>query len=240
MPRDPEAADDDAAEALTDKLRSGDYGEVIQTAQSAAEAQLCLRPGGGVKKADPHTAFAGLAAAQAAAGAEEDPESELRRLRQARMAQLKDEHAWRRQGHGSLRELADEREFVEVIQPHERAVAMLDDGRPGAAEDVRAALGRLAQAHLETQFCRLHVDKAVFLTHMVELEGLPALFVLRDGQVTRHLSPERLFEFSSASSPLFVKHLARLLHRVDALSSAEAGSGSEAEEDEEERGRRRR
>mmetsp|Transcript_5434 Transcript_5434/g.16156 ORF Transcript_5434/g.16156 Transcript_5434/m.16156 type:complete len:234 (+) Transcript_5434:74-775(+) len=224
----PGPANEDAAEALTDKLRSGEYGEVVSTAQKAAEAQMCLRPGGGIAKADPYTAFAGVG--QAPQG-EEDPDAELRRLRAARMAQMRDEHAWRRQGHGELRELADEREFVEAIKPHERAVVLLDDGRSAVGDDVRKALAKIAKAHLEAQFCRLPADRAFFLTHMVELEGLPTLFLLRDGEVTRHLPPSRLFEYASASSPLFAGHLVRLLHRAGALTSAEGASDSEDEDE---------
>merc|ERR1719476_390877 len=106
---------------------------MIKTAEQAqeAQAQLCLRSDGGVTRADPHTAFAGVAAAQAlrAPKDEDDPDAELRRAREARMAQMKNEHTWRQQGHGSLRELANEREFVEAIGPHERAIVLLDDGR---------------------------------------------------------------------------------------------------------------
>merc|ERR1712217_422731 len=118
----------------------------------------------------------------------------------------------------------DEKSFVEAIQPHERVVALLDDESSAVADDVRRCLESLAKKHLEALFCRLPADKAVFLTHMVELEGLPTIFVLRDGQVTRHLPPARLFEYASASSPLFKGHLVRLLHTADAVTSNDKGS----------------
>jgi len=227
------AADDDAAEALVDKLKCGDYGDMIKQAETAQNAQLCLQADGGVKSANPYTAFAGQAKAQQ--NVEEDSyEAELRRARDARLAQLKAEHTWRHQGHGSLRELQDEAEFVRIIGPHERVIVLLDDGRGAAAEDVKRALDRLAKSHLEAQFCRLPVERAFFLTQMVELEGLPAVFILNEGQVTRHLPPHRLFEFASASSPLFAGHLARLLHRVGGITSADGGSSDEGEGSDEE------
>jgi len=231
---------DDDAEALVDKLKGGDYAEVIKTAQSAADAQLCLRPDGSLAHRAPHTAFAGLAAMQASAAATtaeapaqkaEDEEDELTRLRKARMAQMRDEQVWRTQGHGNLRELADEREFVEAIKPHARAVVLLDDELQESAEGVRRALERLSRKHLEAQFCRLRADRAVFLTRMVEIEGYPAIFVLRDGMVTRHLPPDLLFQYSSSTSPLFTGHLAKLLLRVDALTSAEEAEGSASEDE---------
>jgi len=229
------AAEDDAAEDLVDKLKGGDYADMIKSAQSAHEAQLCLKADGGVSKSNPYTAFAGGAAQ---APAEDDYETDLRRAREARLAQLKEEQTWKIQGHGSLRELVNEREFVEIIGPHERGVMLLDDGHAPAAEDVKRALDRLAKTHMEAQFCRLPAERATFLTRMVELEGLPAIFVLHKGQVTRHLPPSRLFEYASASSPLFKGHLERLLHRAGALLSVDDGSSSEGDGSDDEKPKR--
>merc|ERR1719198_2501839 len=148
------------------------------------------------------------------------------------MEQMQQEQNWRQLGHGELRELSSEREFLTVIKPHERAIVLMDDGGAASA-DVLRALTRLAKRHIESQFCQLPADKAVFLTHMVKLDGLPAIFVVEEGQVTRQLAPSTLFEYSSASSPLFIKHLARALHRVGALTNAEASDSSAAEDEEE-------
>mmetsp|Transcript_59947 Transcript_59947/g.126914 ORF Transcript_59947/g.126914 Transcript_59947/m.126914 type:complete len:242 (-) Transcript_59947:94-819(-) len=233
-------AADDQAEGLVDKLRGGDFDDMIKQANQATQAQmeqqLCLRSDGNIVKGDPYTAFAGVAQAleNRKPVDDEDPQAELKRLRAQRLAQMQDEAVWRQQGHGSLRELKNEREFVECIQPHARAVVLLDDSR-GPAEDVKRALDKLAKSHMEAQFCRLPVEKALFLTHMVELEGLPAIFVLHEGSVTRHLPPSRLFEFASGSSPLFPGHLAKLLHRVDAITSPDGASSGGESEDEEER-----
>mmetsp|Transcript_60931 Transcript_60931/g.132169 ORF Transcript_60931/g.132169 Transcript_60931/m.132169 type:complete len:221 (-) Transcript_60931:126-788(-) len=218
---------ENASEALIDQLRGGDFGDVLAAASSASEAQLCVKPDGGVGKADPHKAFVGGQAPQV----EESADDELRRLREARLAQIKEESTWRQQGHGKLRELVDEHEFVEAIRPHARAIVLLDDGRPGAGEQVHEALVKLAKVHLEAQFLRLHSERAYWLTEMVDLEGFPAVFVLRDGQVTRHLSPSHLFAYASASSPLFTGHLAKLLYRVGGLTTPEAGSDSEDEDE---------
>ncbi|CAE8733100.1 unnamed protein product, partial [Polarella glacialis] len=214
--RDPhaqrESKEDDASESLVDKLKGGDFSNVIESAQKAGEAaieqQLCLTAGG-IKRADPHTAFA----YQTHAPPPEDPEDEMLRLRQARKMEMQAQQAWKQQGHGSLRELKDEKEFVEAIRPHERALVLLDDGRSDAGEECRKALSRLSRSHLEAQFCWLHSDRAKFLTEMVKLEGFPAIFVLRNGEVQRMLPPDLLFMHASASSPLFIGHLTSLLHR---------------------------
>jgi len=225
--REPEGSvrDADALESLTDKLRSGEFSDAIAAAQRATEqqGQLCLQPNGGVKPADPHSAFVAVEAAP-------EEEDELMRLRRERKAQLQKESVWKKQGHGSLRELVSEKEFVETIAPHERALVLLDDGHTSAGEVCRKVLARLAAKHLEAQFCWLPAERAFFLTQMVDLQGLPTIFVLSYGEVTRHLPPSQLFCYSSASSPLFPKHLRTLLHRSGAIENPDddSESGSDA------------
>ncbi|CAK9059298.1 unnamed protein product [Durusdinium trenchii] len=211
MPRERElegsVRDCDALETLTDKLRSGEFSEAISAAQRASEqGPLCARADGGVKRADPYVAFAGVEAP-----VQVDEEDELTRLRRERKAQLQKEQIWKKQGHGALRELADEKEFVQSIAPHERAVMLLDDGGSAAGW--------------------LSAEKAFFLTQMIDLQAFPTIFVLSYGEVTRHLPPSQLFCYSSASSPLFPKHFRSLLHRSGAIEHAEdSESGSDAGE----------
>ncbi|CAE7036046.1 TXNDC9 [Symbiodinium natans] len=229
MPRERElegsARDVDEVESLVDKLRSGQFSDAIAAAERATDAQeqMCLRLDGTVKKADPLSAFVAHDPVQPESGSP-DPDDELKKLREARKAQLQKESLWKKQGHGSLQELADEKEFVETIAPHERALLLLDDGRSAAGEECRKVLGRLAGKHLETQFCWLPADRAFFLTQMVDLEALPTIFALSFGEVVRHLPPSRLFAYSSASSPLFPRHLAKLLCSINSIDDADDDS----------------
>lgn len=225
------AGEEDDAEGLLDKLKGGEYADVVATATASQQAQMCVGPGGTISKQDPRTAFAiSKDDPRVLQQQPEDRDAELKRLRQARMKQMQEEEVWRQQGHGSLRELADEREFIEAIKPHERALVLLDDDSAGVQEEVRQVLEQLSRRHLEAQFCRLRVDRATFLTHMIELRGLPTLLLLRHGEVVRHLSPENLFEYASASSPLFRGHLSRTLLRLGALLEEGGGSSDEGEE----------
>lgn len=248
MPRNErEAIDNDADEQLLDQLRGGEFGDLVKTATAAQEAQqsqFCVQANGAVAKADPYTQFAAAHGATVLPtpavekqSEEDDYEKELKEIRAARMAQMANETTWKAQGHGKLRELQDEKEFVATIAPHERAVVCLEDGDSPGADEVVEALAKLAPRHLEVQFCRLPVERALFMTRMVQLEGLPCLFIVSYGEVQKMLSPTTLFERSSASSPLFPKHLARLLYRVGAMTTPEAASGSEDEDEMLDRGK---
>jgi len=242
-------AEQDEQDGLVDKLRGGEFKDMYNTAERAQKAQdgmaaqqLLLKADGSVGRGDPLTAFKGTGTAseayqaqKAAEIAREPPketeEDEMKRMRRERLAQLQNEQSWRQQGHGSLRELVSESDFIETIKPHDRAVVLLDDGGHGAELEVQRALAKLATVHIETQFCRLPVDRAIFLTSMVALEGLPTVLILHNGQVTLTMSPQMLFQNASASSPLFKSHLAKLLHRVGAVATAEGDSGSENDDD---------
>merc|ERR1712232_1351104 len=112
----------------------------------------------------------------------------------------------------------------------------------GEAPELVEAMEKLCKKHVEAQFCHLEYTKAGLISSMVDLdEGLPVVFVLKHGKVTCALPPARLFEFSSASSPMFTKHLGSMLRRVGGIGSGtNTNSDSECDSEEEDRRRRRR
>jgi len=212
--------------------------------------QLCLTADGSVTKANPLTAYRGGQGAPRAPqpgepfkAPEPSEDDELKKLRAQRMAQMQQEKSWRASGHGRLRELNNEADFIGVVQPRERAVVLMTDSvRDKEAPEMQEAMEQLCKKHVEAQFCHLEYTKAGLISAMVDLdEGLPVVFILKHGKVTHALSPARLFEFSSASSPMFPKHLGGMLRRLGGIGSGvNANSDSECDSEEEERRRRRR
>lgn len=240
---------DDAHLDMLDKLRSDDMSGVVQSANNAhdkQQEQMCLNSDGSIIKADPMTAYAGRAAVAPGEYRQPEPteDDQLRQLRAARLAQMQQEHSWRASGHGHLRELNNEADFIGVVRPRERAVVLLADSSSNEAPNIEEALVKLAKKHVEAQFCSLPLEKAGIISAILNLEeGLPVVFVLKHGQVTQSLPPRFLFEYSSASSPLFPKHLASLLRKCGGIGSgvdnANSDSGDESEEEEIRRRRRR-
>mmetsp|Transcript_4408 Transcript_4408/g.8908 ORF Transcript_4408/g.8908 Transcript_4408/m.8908 type:complete len:206 (+) Transcript_4408:1-618(+) len=175
------------------------------------------------------------------AGVEED---ELQQLRSARIAIMKQEKEWRESGQGCLRELADEVEFMDVLQPRERGVVLVCDGNSDRrSQELLEVLEDLAKKHVEAQFCHLELENAGLLAHAVDLdEGVPVIFVLKHGKVVTSLPPSRIFALSSASSPTFRHNITSLLRRVGGIGSGEndADSDSGCESDDGNRHGRRR
>merc|ERR1712232_1016781 len=174
---------------------------------------------------------------------EPDEDDELQKIRAARIKQMQEAHRLLTQGHGKLRELNNEADFIGVVRPRERAVVLLsDENRDRTVPYVTRALEEIAKKHIEAQFCHLELAKAGILAHMVNLdEGLPVVYVCKYGEVTCALTPARLFEMSSASSPMFKRHLASILRKVGGIGSGadDANSDSGVDEDEQEDRRRR-
>jgi len=246
---------DDEYEDTLDKLRGDDFKGLVKSANDAHAQQLeqmCLGSDGSITKANPLTAYSrsvgGVSRAAAVAPqkpVEVNEDDELQRLRKARLAQMQQEQQWRQSGHGQLRELNNEVDFIGVVKPRERAVVLLSEGgySDRQAPEVIEALEQLAKKHVEAQFCHLELAKAGLLSCIVNLdEGLPVVFILKHGEVTHSLPPPRLFEFCSSTSPMFPRHLASMLRRAGGIGSGidDANSDSGCDSEEEERRRRRK
>eukprot|EP00928_Gymnodinium_smaydae_P011838 TRINITY_DN1432_c0_g1_i2.p1 TRINITY_DN1432_c0_g1~~TRINITY_DN1432_c0_g1_i2.p1 ORF type:complete len:277 (-),score=66.22 TRINITY_DN1432_c0_g1_i2:97-927(-) len=244
---------DDYHADMLDKLRSDDFKGLVQSANDAHDKQneqMCLGSDGSITKANPYTAYAhrstvGTGTHDSLKPQPVSEDDELKKLRAQRMAQMQQEQSWRQQGHGKLRELQNEADFIGVVKPRERAVVLLSDSTADKeTPEVADALVSIAKKHVEAQFCHLELEKAGILSAILNLDdGLPVVLVLKHGQVTRSFPPESLFEYSSASSPMFPKHLASMLRRAGGIGSgvqdANSDSGCESEEEELRRRRKR-
>merc|ERR1712187_397205 len=143
---------------------------------------------------------------------------------------MKQEHEWLEAGQGRLRELADEIEFMDVLQPRERGVCLLCDGAAERYSDLLDLFERLAKQHIGTQFCHLELENAGVLVHAVDLDhGVPVVFVTHHGKVTTSLTPPVLFERGSASSPKFRAHVLKLLWNAGAMDLSDAHADSDSD-----------
>lgn len=142
------------------------------------------------------------AVAEAGAGAEDDFVVKFREQRLAQMRREKQmaQH-WRSIGNGKIQLLASEADFfTQVSKDRERAIVVLHRGGDLRCDEVRCPTGfmgymaKIAAKHLETGIFRLHEEKARFLCCLVDHGGLPALFILRHGEVVCKLGKEILLD----------------------------------------------
>mmetsp|Transcript_30771 Transcript_30771/g.95687 ORF Transcript_30771/g.95687 Transcript_30771/m.95687 type:complete len:209 (+) Transcript_30771:29-655(+) len=162
---------------------------------------------------------------------EQDDVDELQQIRAARIAQMKQEREWRESGHGELRELADEVEFMDVMQPRARGVLLIcDRGAHASSEQLLQILEDLARRHVEAQFCHLELENAGLLAHAVDLdEGVPVVMVVKHGKVAQSLPPSKLFARAAATSPKFRRHFVALLKQAGCIDADAKDEESDSE-----------
>ena len=91
---------------------------------------------------------------------DEDDFQELRRRRIEQMRRdANNKEKWKRDGHGKLVELAEEKEFFELVKRSQRVVALFCRAGNKFADDLKEHLAIIAENHLETRFVLLDAEK---------------------------------------------------------------------------------
>lgn len=217
----------DAQEALVDKLRGGDFDQLVDGStkmmekqmEQQMEQQLCLQADGDIVKGNPFDVCkpGKRTSADADGNSTSDdcpPLLDLEQIRQARIAEMKTQKKmndhWRSLGHGRYREIDDERAFFKEVAPHERVACVIHAEYDDLQNSLHESVDRLAEKHMETAFLRLRENKAHFMMKMVDFGNLPCILVLRHGKVTTCLGARRLRGLSYSQ-------LERLLWSQDVL-----------------------
>jgi hypothetical protein len=114
----------------------------------------------------------------------EDELAQIRRKRLAEMAALqKEKQEWRRNDHGMLMEIADEREFFATTKASKRVVCHFMRKTNPFCLELNEHLRRVAQRHQETKFVYLDAERTPFLVEKLKIWMLPTIALILDGKV---------------------------------------------------------
>jgi hypothetical protein len=117
----------------------------------------------------------------------EDDYMELRRKRIAEMRnEAQQREKWKRDGHGDLFEIVDEKEFFEMVKRTTRVVALFVRPANRFADELREHLKIIAKHHLETRFLILNSEKCPFIVDRLKIWMIPSM-VLITNQKTHHV-----------------------------------------------------
>ena len=109
---------------------------------------------------------------------------DLELLRRQRIQELKSradkEAGWRRQGHGSYSEVADQKEWFEASKGSERVVTHFYRSTTWRCEIMDKHLTAIAARHIETRFIKIDAEKAPFLAERLSVVLLPTLVMTKD------------------------------------------------------------
>lgn len=113
-------------------------------------------------------------------------EDELEKLRRHRIAQLKtmakQKNEWMAHGHGSYREVDDQKRFFEELKGEKRAVVHFFRPTTRRCEILDRHIGQLAQKHIETKFVRVNAERFPFVAERLKIHTLPTLVCIKDGR----------------------------------------------------------
>lgn len=179
-----------AAAAEQERRRAMQEGErQAQAARARDEAQ---------REAEVRATYANQRHEEGGDGVEEESDSDaefldelegsedpvLRKLRDARIAEMKAEHAERIQqrlaGHGELREIVQD-EFLPEIKDAPRCVVHFFHDGFNRCKIMDHHLRQLAHAHMECKFLRINAEKAPFFTEKLNVRVLPTVICFFEG-----------------------------------------------------------
>lgn len=113
-------------------------------------------------------------------------EDDMERIRRDRLAQLKSmakmKSEWIAKGHGSYREVDDQKRFFEELKGEKRAVVHFFRPSTRRCEILDKHLGLLAQKHVETKFVRVDAERSPFLAERLKIWMLPTVVLIKDGR----------------------------------------------------------
>ncbi|XP_026193262.1 thioredoxin domain-containing protein 9 [Cyclospora cayetanensis] len=124
-------------------------------------------------------------------------DEELERLRQQRRKQMQEQMQHLQDGHGTVTELHDEKEFFSLAKKTKLVVRLPNHPTPNQPlstcmccsvllhEQVLALWRDFSRKHLSIRVCAINAEKAPFLTDRLKIWCLPTAVLVRDSQ-TQH------------------------------------------------------
>jgi hypothetical protein len=114
-------------------------------------------------------------------------EDELERLRAKRIEGMREaqrrREEGRRNGHGSLRDVADQKQFFSEVKESEFCVAHFYRSTTRFCAIVDMHMAKLAPAHLETKFLRIDAEKSQYLVEQLQVVVMPTVLMIKDAKV---------------------------------------------------------
>eukprot|EP00752_Nemacystus_decipiens_P017855 g16011.t1 len=118
-------------------------------------------------------------------------EDDLDKLREKRKAQLIAAQKIKQEnlsnGHGRYTELADQPAFFEATKKSKWMAVHFYRPTTQRCQIVDGHLGRLAQKHLETRFCKIDAEKCPYLTEKLNIFVMPTILLIQSSQTIHQI-----------------------------------------------------
>ena len=141
-------------------------------------------------------------------------EEELEKLRQARIKGMREtqkkREEGRRNGHGVLKDIADQKQFFAEVKESEFCVAHFYRSTTRYCAIIDMHMSKLAPAHMETKFLRINAEESQYLVEQLEVVLMPTVLMIRDAKVVDRIEGFNQLggteHFSTATFEKRIKH----------------------------------
>jgi len=141
-------------------------------------------------------------------------EDELEQLRKKRISQMREaqrkREEGRRNGHGSLKDIADQKQFFSEVKESTYCVVHFYRSTTKYCAIVDMHLAKLAPRHLETKFMRIDAEKSQYLVEQLQVVLMPTVVLVKDAKVVDRIEGfDQLGgteHFSTATFEMRLKH----------------------------------
>lgn len=111
--------------------------------------------------------------------------NDLEQLRKQRMKDLKEQglkrKEWQSAGHGNYDELAEEKQFFDIIKKSEHVILHFYTNTNERSKIVDMHFKALAPKHIETLFRKINAEKCPFLTEKLKIKTIPCIVCIQNG-----------------------------------------------------------
>ena len=117
----------------------------------------------------------------------EEMEQDYEAIRKKRMEEMRKQaqarEEGRRNGHGVLKDVADQKQFFAEVKESSLCVAHFYRSTTKHCAVVDMHLAKLAPAHMETKFIRIDAEKSQYLVEQLMIVVMPTICLIKDGKV---------------------------------------------------------
>eukprot|EP00801_Mesodinium_rubrum_P010932 Mrub_10993.p1 GENE.Mrub_10993~~Mrub_10993.p1 ORF type:complete len:190 (+),score=62.20 Mrub_10993:1-570(+) len=118
-------------------------------------------------------------------------DEELKKIREKRMKEMQqnemDKRNWERNGHGSITEITDQKEFFNISKQSRKVLALFYTRANKWSGPITELLSLLCQKHMEVKVVRVDAEKAPFLVEKLKIWMIPTIMCIKDQKTEQSL-----------------------------------------------------
>mmetsp|Transcript_15350 Transcript_15350/g.44911 ORF Transcript_15350/g.44911 Transcript_15350/m.44911 type:complete len:202 (-) Transcript_15350:603-1208(-) len=167
----------------------------------------------------------------------EDDFARIRRLRIEEMkAKALEKEQWRRNDHGSLAQITDQKEFFEACKKSKRCVCLFYRDGNKWCDVLSNHFQLLANKHMEAKFMKVNAENSPFLVERLNIWMMPTIVCTNEGKVhcqfngLDEIDPTGKFETATLE---FALHSAGMLDDTPLVDSILEREADEEDDDDE-------